>query len=54
MAEYQASQEEGMEDQREVYFMEEQEGEEVFAEPNNREMLVIKSALNVQRSTKDD
>ena len=34
--------------------MEEQEGEEVLVEPDEGEMLVIRRALNVQRSTKDE
>jgi len=34
--------------------MEEQEGEVVLAKPDEGEMLVIRRALNVQRSTKDE
>jgi len=43
-----------MEDEWEVYLVEEQEGEEVVAEPDEEEMLVIRRALNVQRSAKDE
>jgi len=34
--------------------MEAKEGEEVVAKPDEGEMLVIKRALNVQRSAKDE
>ena len=37
-----------------VCFMKEQEGEEVFAKPDEGEMLVIRKALNVRESTKDE
>ena len=50
LAKYQASQEEEMDNEREVCFMKEQEGQEVLAKSNEREMLVIRT-LNVQRST---
>ena len=43
-----------MEDKRELYFMEEQKGEEVIEEPEEGELLVIRRALNVQRSPKDE
>jgi len=43
-----------VEDERKVYFMEEHEGEEVLAQSDEGEMLVIRRTLNVQRSTEDD
>ena len=43
-----------MQDEREVCLMEYQEGEEVAAELDEGEILVIMRALNVQRSAKDE
>jgi len=43
-----------MEHEREVFSIEEKEGEEVIVEPEEGDMLVIRRALNVQRSTKDE
>jgi len=47
LVEYQASQEEEVEDEREMCFMKKKEGKEVLTEPDEGEMLVIKRALNV-------
>jgi len=43
-----------VEHKREICLMEEQEGAEMFIEFDKGEMLVIRRALNVQRSTKDE
>ena len=43
-----------MEHEKEVSFIEEKEGENVIAKPEEKELLVIKRALNVQRITKDE
>jgi len=38
----------------EIHLIEEQDGEEVIAELEEGELLAIRSALNVQRSAKDE
>jgi len=42
LAEYQLGQEEEVKNEREICLMEEQEGEEVIAKPEEGEMLVIR------------
>lgn len=43
-----------MKEERKICLMEEEDREEMIVEPDEGEMLVIKRALNVQRSAKDE